>query len=173
MIQFEIPIKMWLEIFQSVIEPIVLYGSGVDPMINKIRTMGQKNSAETRHLELCRKILRIQKQQRMQGGTKAIPPFVQNWEKSCQILETFKRPLFPSFHSAAESKAPLMTDPRAPAGNNKNSQPETHISAQQINIAKIINTQKETNQKYWTDTTQKQSKIQSYLSTENINWQHI
>ncbi|XDV43935.1 hypothetical protein PO909_012319 [Leuciscus waleckii] len=55
-IQIEIPIRIWLKIFQSVIEPIALYGSEVwGPLLNHQFDKWDKNPIETLHAEFCKR----------------------------------------------------------------------------------------------------------------------
>ncbi len=58
----EIPIRIWLKIVESVIEPIALYGSEVwGPLTNPSQdlTKWEKHPIETQHAELCKKILHV------------------------------------------------------------------------------------------------------------------
>ncbi len=52
-IQIEVPIRIWLKIFQSVIEPIALYGSEVwGPLLNHEFEKWDKSTIEALHAEL-------------------------------------------------------------------------------------------------------------------------
>ncbi len=56
----EIPIRIWLKIVESVIEPIALYDSEVwGPLTNPSQdlTKWEKHPIETLHAELCKNIL--------------------------------------------------------------------------------------------------------------------
>ncbi len=58
----EIPIRIWLKILESVIEPIELYGSEVwGPLTNPSQdlTKWEKHPIETLHAELCKNILHV------------------------------------------------------------------------------------------------------------------
>ncbi len=56
-IQIEIPIRIWLKIFYSVIEPIALYGSEVwGPLLNLEFEKWDKNPIEALHAEFCKSI---------------------------------------------------------------------------------------------------------------------
>ncbi len=58
----EIPIRIWLKIAESVIEPIALYGSEVwGPLTNPSQdlTKWEKHPIETLHAELCKNILHV------------------------------------------------------------------------------------------------------------------
>ncbi len=58
----EIPIRIWLKILESVIEPIALYGSEVwGPLKNPNQdlTKWEKHPIETLHAELCKTILHV------------------------------------------------------------------------------------------------------------------
>ncbi len=55
--QIEIPIRIWLKIFHSVIEPIALYGSEVwGPRLNLEFEKWDKNPTEALHAEFCKSI---------------------------------------------------------------------------------------------------------------------
>ena len=54
-IQFYIPIRIWLKILESVIEPISLYGCEVwGPLTNQEFTKWGKHQIETLHAEFCK-----------------------------------------------------------------------------------------------------------------------
>ena len=56
------PIKIWLKIFDSVIQPIALYGSEVwGPLSQQNYSKWDKHPIETLHVEFCRNILKIQR----------------------------------------------------------------------------------------------------------------
>ncbi len=62
LIQIEIPIRIWLKIFQSVIEPIALYGGEVwGPLLNHEYEKWDKNPIAALHAEFCKSILRVQR----------------------------------------------------------------------------------------------------------------
>ena len=61
-IQFDIPIKIWLKIFKTVIEPIVLYGSEVwGPLAKPDFSKWEKHPTESLHAEFCKMILHVQR----------------------------------------------------------------------------------------------------------------
>ena len=61
-ITFDIPIRIWLKILESVIEPIALYGCEVwGPLTNQEFTKWDKHQIETLHAELCLNIPRVQR----------------------------------------------------------------------------------------------------------------
>ena len=61
-INFNIPIRIWLKILESVLEPIALYGCEVwGPHTNQDFTKWDKHQIETLHAELCKNILRVQR----------------------------------------------------------------------------------------------------------------
>ena len=61
-IKFNIPIRIWLKILESVIEPIDLYGCEVrGPLTNQDFTKWDKHQIETLHVEFCKNILRVQR----------------------------------------------------------------------------------------------------------------
>ena len=58
----DIPIRTWLKIFQSVIEPIALYGSEVwGPLTKNDFGKWEKHPMEIMHAEFCKRILRVQR----------------------------------------------------------------------------------------------------------------
>ena len=60
-IKFDIPIRIWLKILESVIEPIALYGCEVwGPLTKQELTKWDKHQSETLHVEFCRNILFVQ-----------------------------------------------------------------------------------------------------------------
>ena len=61
-INFNIPIRIWLKIIESVIEPIALYGCEVwGPLTNQDFTKLDQHKIETLHAEFCKNILRVQR----------------------------------------------------------------------------------------------------------------
>ena len=59
--KFNIPIRIWLKILESVIEPIALYGCEVwGPLTNQEFTKWDKHQIETLHAEFCTNILCVQ-----------------------------------------------------------------------------------------------------------------
>ncbi len=56
----DIPVRIWLKIFKSVIEPILLYGSEVwGPLVNQDFQKWDKHPIEVLHTEICKSILRV------------------------------------------------------------------------------------------------------------------
>jgi len=61
-IKIDIPIQIWLKLFKSIIEPIVLYGSEVwGPSIKFDLLNWEKHPIETLHLDFCKRILKVQR----------------------------------------------------------------------------------------------------------------
>ena len=61
-VKINIPIRIWLKIFKSVIEPIALYGSEVwGPLANQEFSNWDKHPIETIHTEFCKYILKTQR----------------------------------------------------------------------------------------------------------------
>jgi hypothetical protein len=61
-IKFDIPIRIWLKILESVIEPIALYGCEAwGPLTNQKFTKWDKHQIETLHAELCKNNLCVQR----------------------------------------------------------------------------------------------------------------
>ena len=60
--KFDIPIRIWLKILESVIETIALYGCEVWGLLtNHDFTKWDKHQIETLHAEFCKNILRVQR----------------------------------------------------------------------------------------------------------------
>ena len=56
----DIPVRIWLKIFKSVIEPILLYGSEPwAPLVNQDFEKWDKHPMETLHTEICKNILKV------------------------------------------------------------------------------------------------------------------
>ena len=61
-IKTNIPIRIWLKIFKSVIQPIALYGIEVwGPLANQEFSNWDKHQIETLHTEFCKYILKVQR----------------------------------------------------------------------------------------------------------------
>ena len=61
-IKIEIPIRIWLKLFLSVIEPVALYGSEVlGPISNNEFTKWDKHSIEILHTEFFKTVLEVQR----------------------------------------------------------------------------------------------------------------
>ena len=59
-IPIDLPIKTWLKILNSVIEPIILYGSEIwGPLTSQDLPKWEKQLLEALHAELCKNILRV------------------------------------------------------------------------------------------------------------------
>jgi hypothetical protein len=60
-ITFDIPIRIWLKILESVIDPIALYGCEVwGPLTNQEFPKWGKHQIETQHAEFCKNTLCVQ-----------------------------------------------------------------------------------------------------------------
>ena len=60
--KFNIPIRIWLKILKSDIEPLALYGwEGWGPLTNQDITKWGKHQIETLHAEFCKNILSVQR----------------------------------------------------------------------------------------------------------------
>ncbi len=58
--KFQIQIKIWLKIFDSVIQPMAQYGSEVwGPLSHRSYTRWDKHPTESLHAEFCRYILHV------------------------------------------------------------------------------------------------------------------
>ena len=61
-IKFNIPIRIWLKILESVIEPIALYGCEVwGPLTNQEFTIWDKHQIETLHAEFYKNFICVQR----------------------------------------------------------------------------------------------------------------
>jgi hypothetical protein len=61
-IKFDIIIRIWLKILESIIEPIALYGCEICGLLtNQEFTKWVKHQIETQHAEFCKNILSVQR----------------------------------------------------------------------------------------------------------------
>jgi hypothetical protein len=75
-INFNKPIRIWLKIYESVIEPIALYGCEVwGPLTNQDFTKWDKHQIETLHEEFCKNILRVQRKKLLSLKNPAVLQF--------------------------------------------------------------------------------------------------
>ena len=58
-IAVELPIRIWLKLFEAIIEPIALYGSEVWGPLNQEFGKWDKHPIETLHAEFCKHILKL------------------------------------------------------------------------------------------------------------------
>ena len=178
-IQIEIPIRIWLKIFQSVIEPIALYGSEVwGPLLNHEFEKWDKNPIEALHAEFCKSLLRVQRNTTNNACRAELGqyPLLMHIEKPAITFWKHLKMSDPnSYHFKAlknhevnPEKSPLIQmilklQKQTNTTNNSQHQ-DSEISIHTIWPNQIIKAQKENYLTYWTETTEKQSKLECYLA---------
>ena len=182
--QVDIPIRTWLKIFQSVIEPIALYGSEVwGPLTKHDFGKWEKHPIEILHAEFCKRILRVQRKTPNNACRAELGqyPLIINIEKrAIKFWKHLKMSDPKSYHYKALKsqemnieKSPLSqlvlmlnkptSEPPRDTPNNNPPQ-DSDIIPQQIRPNQIMNQQKQKYENYWIETTKTQSKLNCYLA---------
>ncbi len=173
-IQIEIPIRIWLKIFQSVIEHIALYGSEVwGPLLNHEFEKWDLKPIEALHAKFCKSILRVQRNTpnnvcRAELGQypllmrieKRAITFWKHLKMSNPNSYHFKAP---KNHEVNPERSPLIQiilklQTQTNTTNNIQHQ-DTETSIHKIQPNQIIKAQQENDLTYWKETTEKQSKL--------------
>ncbi len=178
-IQIEIPIRIWLKIFQSVLEPIALYGSEVwGPLLNHEFEKWDKNPIETLHAEFCKSILRVQRNTPNNACRAELGqyPLIMRIEKrAIKFWKHLKMSDPNSYHFKAlknhevnPERSPLIQmilklQTQTNTTNNIQHQ-DTETPIHKIHPNQIIKAQQEKYLTYWKETTEKQSKLECYLA---------
>ncbi len=178
-IQIEIPIRIWLKIFQSVIEPIALYGSEVwGPLLNHEFEKWDKNPIETLHAEFCKSILRVQRNTPNNACRAELGqyPLIMRIEKrAIKFWKHLKMSDPNSYHFKAlknhevnPERSPLIQmvlklQTQTNTTNNIQHQ-DTETPIHKIQPNQIIKAQQEKYLTYWKETTEKLSKLECYLA---------
>ena len=177
-IKLDIPIRIWLKIFKSVIEPIALYGCEVwGPATKGDFSNWDKHPTEALHAEFCKSILRVQRKTpnnacRAELGQypliidiqKRAVKFWQHLKMSdphslhyqalkCQELNIGRSPLTQLVLRLSDLAPNLITEAQ-----------DNDSVARKIRPNQITNTEKENYITYWKEATKTQSKLQCYLT---------
>ena len=180
-IQFDIPIRIWLKIFQTVIEPIALYGSEVwgPPMHNGFEKW-DKHPIETLHAEFCKSILKVQRNtpnNACRAELGQYPLLIKIEKRAIKFFEHLKTS-DPNTYCYKALKSQEMSAKASPlfqlvlrlthnnsTTNTTNSQPQDLATlSQSIRPNQIINSEKQNYLSYWNETTKRQNKLQCYLA---------
>ena len=165
-IQIKIPIRTWLRIFQSVIEPIALYGSEVWGHLTNLNfEKWDKNPIETLHAEFCRNILRMQRKipnTACRAELGQYPLSLKIEKRTIKFWQHLQTSEPTSYHFKALKSQELTIEKRPLIQLVQRLHQDT--PHERMNTNQIINTQKERYLTYWKGITQKQSKLQNYLA---------
>lgn len=180
-IQIEIPIRIWLKIFQSVIEPIALYGSEVwGPLLNHEFNKWDKSPIESLHVEFCRSILRVQRNtpnNACRAELGQYPLLMRIQKRTIKFWKHLKISDPDSYHFKALKHHELNTEKssmiqmivklqnQTNTTNNTQHQ-DTDSLIHKIHPNQIIKVQKENYLTHWTESTRKQSKLECYLTLD-------
>ena len=174
-----IPIKIWLKIFDSVIQPIALYGSEVwGPLSQQNYSKWDKHPIETLHVEFCRNILKIQRKTpnnacRAELGhyplminiQKRALKFWMHLNSSPQDTLQFKAM---KAQELSHEKSPLgqlvmkLTNPLTQLTQNTEQLHTSTAYHQQIKVNQVMKQAKKSYLEYWNDLTKTQNKLDCY-----------
>ena len=173
----DIPIKIWLKIFDSVIQPIALYCSEVWGPLSHSYTQWDKHPTEILHAEFCRMILHVQRKTPTNACRAELGryPLMMNIQKrALTFFKHLKASPPETLHYKALStqelnpeKSPLcqlvlrLTAP--PQTYSDQSLPNTDLKTP-IRVNQIMTKCKETYLEHWTDKTKSQSRLDCYLA---------
>ena len=176
--KLDIPIRIWTKIFDSVIQPIALYGSEVwGPLTHQDFTRWDKHPIEALHAELCRSILNIQRKTPTNACRAELGryPLIINIKKTTLTFWLHLK-LSPqdtlSFQALQTQelnpqKSPFcqlvlrLTDQITPS----TVQPQTSTAFQPlIRVNQIIKLTKDAYLEHWTNQTKTQNKLNHYLA---------
>ena len=168
----EIPVRIWLKIFNSIIEPIIMYGSEVwGPLGNQDFDKWDKHPIETLHAEICKSILRVHRNTPNNGCRAELgqfPLLIRIQKRAVKFYNHLKTSDPNSYHYKALhcqeeniERSPLnQLVLRLTSSNRTRPQDSPHTIWPNQIIAKA----KENYINYWTCTTQTQNKLQCYLA---------
>ncbi len=178
----EIPLTIWCKIFDSVIQPIALYGSEVwGPLSDQSYTRWDRHPTEALHTEFCKMILKLQRKTpnnacRVELGR--FPLIINMHKRSLKFWMHLKSSPTESLHLKAlqtqelnPEKSPLsqlvlrLTN-RTNSTNTNQSQTST-ASHLNIKINQIIKQSKNTYLENWDQETKTKSKLQFYRTLKS------
>ena len=174
-IYIKIPIRIWLKLFESVIEPVLLYGSEVwGPISYQNQAHWDKNPVEILHLEFCKSILQVHRKttnKACRAELGQLPLFIKIQKRAIKYWLHLKNSDPHSYQQKAlqhqelsKEKSPLtqlvlmLRSPPDPV------LPQDQSGNQPIRVNQIITQQKLNYITNWNTQTEAQSKMQSYLS---------
>ncbi len=178
----EILLPIWCKIFDSVIQPIALYGSEVwGPLSDQSYTRWDRHPTEALHTEFCKIILKLQRKtpnNACRAELGRFPLIINMHKRSLKFWMHLKSSPTESLHFKAlqtqelnPEKSPLsqlvlrLTN-RTNSTNTNQSQTST-ASHQNIKINQIIKQSKNTYLEHWDQETKTQSKLQFYRTLKS------
>ena len=185
-IQFDIPIKIWLKIFKTVIESIVLYGSEVwGPLAKPDFSKWEKHPTESLYTEFCKMILHVQRKTPNRAYRTELGqyPLLINIEKRAIKFWQHLNHSDPNSYHYKALKCQELSIEKSPLNQlvlrltaltsiNTDQPQDNSAKTQEIRVNKIISQHKENYISYWIIQTQTQSKLNCYLAIkDNTFWQ--
>ena len=177
-VSIEIPIRIWLKILESIIEPIALYGSEVwGPLSKQDFAQWDKHPTETLHAEFCKNILRVQRKT-VNNACRAelgqYPLLIKIQKRAIKFWKHLKNSDPHSYHYKAlqcqelsPQKSPLtqlVLRLSSLTPNNTIQPQDSCIPLEPIRINQIMKQQKLNYTNYWNIQTQNQNKLECYLA---------
>ncbi|KAG5841106.1 hypothetical protein ANANG_G00196080 [Anguilla anguilla] len=173
-----IPIRIWLKIFDCVIQPIMLYGSEIwGPLSQQDYTKWEKHPAETLHAEFCKNILQVHSNapnNACRAELGRFPTLIQIQKRALNFIEHLKMSPTDSLQFLAlqtqelsPGKYPLsqlvLNLSRLTLTHTNANQLQTSTASQQpIRVNQIIKHIKNSYLDHWNKETQSQNKLNCY-----------
>uniref|UniRef100_A0A9J8AFQ2 ribonuclease H n=1 Tax=Cyprinus carpio carpio TaxID=630221 RepID=A0A9J8AFQ2_CYPCA len=174
-IKIDIPIQIWLKLFKSVIEPIVLYGSEVwGPSIKFDFLNWEKHPIENMHLDFCKRILKVQRKTPNNGCRAELGqyPLLLNIQKRAIKFWKHLKMSDPKTYHYKALKHQELSPTTSPLLQlvlrlteitlTEISQPQDSHTLSTIRPTQIINTEKDKYVTHWTNTIKNQHKLECY-----------
>ena len=160
-VMLDIPIKIWLKILDSVIEPIALYGCEIwGPLANQEFEKWDKHQTETLHSELCKSILRTQRKTTNNACRAELgryPLIIKVKKRALKFYNHLKESNTDTFHNIALNHIENLQ-------GTSLSQTQAQPDGNPIRLNQITRKEKESYLTHWRETTQNQSKMECYLA---------
>ena len=169
-VKLDIPIKIWLKILDSVIEPISLYGCEIwGPLANQEFEKWDKHQTETLHAELCKSILRTQRKTTNNACRAELgryPLIIKVKKRALKFYNHLKESNPDTLHNIALKHSDnLQGCPLSQLAQGLCAQTQAQPPDRKpIGPNQIIRKEKESYLTYWKETTQNQSKMECYLA---------
>ena len=170
----QIPISIWLKLFQSVIEPILLYGSEVwGPLTYQNSAQIEKHPIEIMHLEFCKSILRVHRRatnNACRAELGQFPSYIKIYKRVMKYWIHLKNSDPDSYQYKAlqsqemsKEKSPFTQLVLTLRSCPNFVLPQNQSENKPIRVNQIIRHQKQTYITNWNTQTKTQSKMQCYL----------
>ena len=169
-IKVDIPIKTWLKILDSVIEPISLYGCEIwGPLANHDLEKWDKHQTETLHAEFCKSILRTQRKtpnNACRAELGRYPLIIKIKKRALKFYDHLKESDRDALHNRALTHSETLERcPLSQLAKELRAQTQTEPQDRKpFGLNQIIKQQKENYLAHWKEATQKQSKLECYLA---------